>query len=139
MLCCVVWIVCRLVCKCHRAQQLPITATAFNTAVAFKNAASCVVLCCDYDSRTVPLFSRMHELSLPSVVLPCRHSMPRECRQAAEPLWLQSVRRGFCYDINSRTKPHINVGTIGHVDHGKTTLTAAITKVSCHFQSCWLL
>ncbi|OGM19148.1 translation elongation factor Tu [Candidatus Woesebacteria bacterium RIFCSPHIGHO2_01_FULL_38_10] len=28
-----------------------------------------------------------------------------------------------------RTKPHINVGTIGHVDHGKTTLTAAITKV----------
>ena len=29
-----------------------------------------------------------------------------------------------------RTKPHINVGTIGHVDHGKTTLTAALTKVS---------
>ncbi|HDZ86581.1 MAG TPA: GTP-binding protein, partial [Actinobacteria bacterium] len=28
-----------------------------------------------------------------------------------------------------RTKPHMNVGTIGHVDHGKTTLTAAITKV----------
>ena len=28
-----------------------------------------------------------------------------------------------------RTKPHINVGTIGHVDHGKTSLTAAITKV----------
>jgi elongation factor Tu len=29
-----------------------------------------------------------------------------------------------------RTKPHVNVGTIGHVDHGKTTLTAALTKVS---------
>ena len=29
----------------------------------------------------------------------------------------------------ARTKPHVNVGTIGHVDHGKTTLTAAITKV----------
>jgi elongation factor Tu len=29
----------------------------------------------------------------------------------------------------SRTKPHVNIGTIGHVDHGKTTLTAAITKV----------
>ncbi|MDQ3060824.1 MAG: GTP-binding protein, partial [Pseudomonadota bacterium] len=29
----------------------------------------------------------------------------------------------------SRTKPHVNVGTIGHVDHGKTTLTAAITTV----------
>ena len=31
-----------------------------------------------------------------------------------------------------RTKPHVNIGTIGHVDHGKTTLTAAITKV-LHF------
>jgi len=29
----------------------------------------------------------------------------------------------------ARTKPHVNVGTIGHIDHGKTTLTAAITKV----------
>ena len=28
-----------------------------------------------------------------------------------------------------RNKPHVNVGTIGHVDHGKTTLTAAITTV----------
>ena len=28
-----------------------------------------------------------------------------------------------------RTKPHVNVGTIGHVDHGKTTLTAALTRV----------
>ena len=28
-----------------------------------------------------------------------------------------------------RNKPHCNVGTIGHVDHGKTSLTAAITKV----------
>ena len=28
-----------------------------------------------------------------------------------------------------RNKPHANIGTIGHVDHGKTTLTAAITKV----------
>ena len=37
------------------------------------------------------------------------------------------ARRGLAgYD---RTKPHMNVGTIGHVDHGKTTLTAAITKV----------
>jgi elongation factor Tu len=37
--------------------------------------------------------------------------------------------RGLAYDINSRVKQHLNVGTIGHVDHGKTTLTAAITKV----------
>ena len=28
-----------------------------------------------------------------------------------------------------RNKPHVNIGTVGHVDHGKTTLTAAITKV----------
>jgi elongation factor Tu len=28
-----------------------------------------------------------------------------------------------------RTKPHVNVGTIGHIDHGKTTLTAAITSM----------
>jgi hypothetical protein len=35
----------------------------------------------------------------------------------------------FCF---ADRKPHVNVGTIGHVDHGKTTLTAAITKV-------WLL
>ena len=32
-------------------------------------------------------------------------------------------------DKFDRTKPHVNVGTIGHIDHGKTTLTAAITKV----------
>ncbi len=32
-------------------------------------------------------------------------------------------------DTYQRTKPHVNVGTIGHVDHGKTTLTAAISKV----------
>src|SRR5438105_15507285 len=30
---------------------------------------------------------------------------------------------------SERKKPHVNVGTIGHIDHGKTTLTAAITKV----------
>ena len=29
-----------------------------------------------------------------------------------------------------RNKPHVNVGTIGHVDHGKTTLTAALTRVA---------
>ena len=45
--------------------------------------------------------------------------------------WLRLGLRAYSdYDINSRTKPHLNVGTIGHVDHGKTTLTAAITKAS---------
>ena len=36
--------------------------------------------------------------------------------------------RGFAAEF-SRDKPHVNIGTIGHVDHGKTTLTQAITKV----------
>ena len=34
-----------------------------------------------------------------------------------------------------RSKPHVNVGTIGHVDHGKTTLTAALTKVLGSFRA----
>ena len=35
--------------------------------------------------------------------------------------------------MNTRSKEHLNIGTIGHVDHGKTTLTAAITKVLAEF------
>lgn len=42
-------------------------------------------------------------------------------------LFIDSSFRSF--SSYSRTKPHINIGTIGHVDHGKTTLTAAITKI----------
>ena len=34
-----------------------------------------------------------------------------------------------------RTKPHVNIGTIGHVDHGKTSLTAAITKFFGEFKA----
>ncbi|GFH16312.1 Tr-type G domain-containing protein [Haematococcus lacustris] len=71
--------------------------------------------------------------------------LPEGNRCRAQPVVLRTVRslsqvvttsfipqsfRCFSYDINSRTKPHLNVGTIGHVDHGKTTLTAAITKAS---------
>ena len=33
-------------------------------------------------------------------------------------------------DVFQRTKPHVNVGTIGHIDHGKTTLTAALVMRS---------
>ncbi|EAU93042.2 elongation factor Tu [Coprinopsis cinerea okayama7 len=39
-----------------------------------------------------------------------------------------ALRRGYA-EVFQRNKPHMNIGTIGHVDHGKTTLTAAITKV----------
>ena len=38
------------------------------------------------------------------------------------------LARGYAEGKFIRTKPHLNIGTIGHVDHGKTTLTAAITK-----------
>ena len=37
-------------------------------------------------------------------------------------------RRHLAAEAFVRDRPHVNVGTIGHVDHGKTTLTAAITK-----------
>ena len=40
--------------------------------------------------------------------------------------------------IYNFSKPHVNVGTIGHVDHGKTTLTAAITKVNIFDDQCFL-
>ncbi|XP_076866688.1 elongation factor Tu, mitochondrial [Brachyhypopomus gauderio] len=61
------------------------------------------------------------QLSSPSLL----HSTYRLC---AVPI----TRRNFAAEakkIFSRDKPHVNIGTIGHVDHGKTTLTAAITKV----------
>jgi elongation factor Tu len=38
-------------------------------------------------------------------------------------------RRSLATATFSRDKPHVNIGTIGHVDHGKTTLTQAITRV----------
>ena len=46
------------------------------------------------------------------------------------PYWVVYLRRIFkmAKAKFERTKPHCNIGTIGHVDHGKTTLTAAITK-----------
>ncbi|CAA0832066.1 Elongation factor Tu- mitochondrial [Striga hermonthica] len=47
---------------------------------------------------------------------------PIDSVQAPNPWWRSMA-------TFTRTKPHVNVGTIGHVDHGKTTLTAAITKV----------
>jgi elongation factor Tu len=39
-----------------------------------------------------------------------------------------TLSRGFAANFD-RSKPHVNIGTIGHVDHGKTTLTQAITRV----------
>ena len=55
-----------------------------------------------------------------------RQIQPPTTRRFNEP-----TRRGRCAMAKEkfeRTKPHVNVGTMGHIDHGKTTLTAAITK-----------
>ena len=52
-----------------------------------------------------------------------RHAMP--ANSVAGCSWRTHMAKG----VFERTKPHVNVGTIGHVDHGKTTLTAAITAV----------
>ena len=46
------------------------------------------------------------------------------CKKGPRQLFIKNMAEKF-----ERTKPHVNVGTIGHVDHGKTTLTAAILKV----------
>ena len=63
-----------------------------------------------------------------AIYLFCRN-LEKGIVNGSAPLWRQTLRCYSDYDINSRSKPHLNVGTIGHVDHGKTTLTAAITKV----------
>lgn len=56
---------------------------------------------------------------------------PRVARAAAAMPTLSLMAKRTYADASSykRSKPHMNIGTIGHVDHGKTTLTAAITKV----------
>src|ERR1044072_4405719 len=43
--------------------------------------------------------------------------------------YLKRVVKRMSKEICDRSKPHVNIGTIGHVDHGKTRLTGSITKV----------
>src|SRR5262249_3586338 len=75
---------------------------------------------CAYDAGTVPNRSYL-------TACPGRYGVgarpPPAHREATESRFM--AKQKF-----ERTKPHCNVGTIGHVDHGKTTLTAAMTKVS---------
>src|SRR5690606_5566358 len=65
----------------------------------------------------------------------CRRTSPKRSRRSSperKPRVSEHERRGLGKMAKAkfeRTKPHCNIGTIGHVDHGKTTLTAAITKV----------
>ncbi|CEN62775.1 P-loop containing nucleoside triphosphate hydrolase protein [Aspergillus pseudodeflectus] len=70
-------------------------------------------------SRTANLLFRTTRTALlrPRAVNPVHYALSKD-RQTA---------RGMA-TVFERTKPHVNIGTIGHVDHGKTTLTAAITK-----------
>src|SRR3970282_2090901 len=61
---------------------------------------------------------------------PCRGSPEGQCQRRPAALRF-SVQKEIpmAKEKFDRSKPHVNVGTIGHIDHGKTTLTAAITKV----------
>ncbi|KAJ5620644.1 Elongation factor Tu [Penicillium lagena] len=70
-------------------------------------------------SRSVNLLARSSRASLlrPRAVNPVHHVF------ASDKMAVRGLATAF-----ERTKPHVNIGTIGHVDHGKTTLTAAITK-----------
>ncbi|KAI3613318.1 hypothetical protein CBS9595_004151 [Malassezia furfur] len=70
----------------------------------------------------------------PALVRAQHTHAPRAPRAPVRPLLRSRVLgalRAYATDSGKfvRTKPHMNIGTIGHVDHGKTTLTAAITKV----------
>src|SRR5437763_9583269 len=62
----------------------------------------------------------------------CRHPSPP--RSPSKTVLLKTAgpkqrKEGMGKQKFERTKPHLNVGTIGHIDHGKTTMTAASTKV----------
>ncbi|XP_047316607.1 elongation factor Tu, mitochondrial [Impatiens glandulifera] len=75
--------------------------------------------------RLIPLTSQIYQSCRGSVVAPFSVSEIVSGNDTAAmqiPLWRSMA-------TFTRTKPHVNVGTIGHVDHGKTTLTAAITRV----------
>ena len=80
--------------------------------------------------RALVTLSSRAMVALDAAAAPHPRAVAAVVRHAA--VALTPSRHGFAadaYDINSRTKAHLNIGTIGHVDHGKTTLTAAITKV----------
>jgi translation elongation factor EF-G len=61
----------------------------------------------------------------------CKQSVPFLLNKERRPIACAHTRgiKEMSKEKFDRSKPHVNIGTIGHVDHGKTTLTAAITKV----------
>ncbi|EKM61179.1 uncharacterized protein PHACADRAFT_247623, partial [Phanerochaete carnosa HHB-10118-sp] len=80
---------------------------------------------------------RLYSMKAPQSLFVCARSAARHPTYTHQSSLLQRFggvvsRRGYAEAAAqkfSRAKPHMNIGTIGHVDHGKTTLTAAITKV----------
>ncbi|XP_031111499.1 elongation factor Tu, mitochondrial [Ipomoea triloba] len=85
-------------------------------SVAFRNPSS---------RRLLYLSPQIHACCRGSVL--AQPSLSESPSQNETPLFSNPWWRSMA--TFTRTKPHVNVGTIGHVDHGKTTLTAAITKV----------
>ncbi|KAJ2588628.1 translation elongation factor Tu [Coemansia sp. RSA 1722] len=98
-----------------------VSRTATRAAIAQRNVVSTA-------GRVAVINSvrSISSLSRPAVArnLRIRQMLPQLV--AARQTSVRGYADGAVYD---RSKPHVNVGTIGHVDHGKTTLTAAITKV----------
>ncbi|KAG4913122.1 hypothetical protein AAZX31_19G139500 [Glycine max] len=81
--------------------------------------------CSSTSRRLFPLTSQIHSSFSRSPLSPLvftNDSASSSSSSTPNPWWRSMA-------TFTRTKPHVNVGTIGHVDHGKTTLTAAITKV----------
>jgi len=76
--------------------------------------------------RLLPNVSLYSIPTLNSKLQLSEHSMIAPQIQNVRNISLSSIR---LKEVFQRNKPHLNIGTIGHVDHGKTTLTAAITKV----------
>ncbi|KAL8430087.1 hypothetical protein ACSSS7_006143 [Eimeria intestinalis] len=83
---------------------------------------------CTHQGRHAPLVGAHSSLSVLSLFSGARGKASCSGAETGASLSTGS-RRGFAVGVFERTKPHMNIGTIGHVDHGKTTLTAAITKV----------
>ncbi|KAL1216525.1 Elongation factor Tu [Cardamine amara subsp. amara] len=83
-------------------------------SVALRNTSS---------KRLIPFSSQIYLRCEGSITSSYSIGADDRCSSSYATSWWRSMA------TFTRTKPHVNVGTIGHVDHGKTTLTAAITKV----------
>src|SRR5262249_27034331 len=86
--------------------------------LTFSGSTECPVVCARPTGRA-SCAGGVFAPSTTRYAIGCRARGQPQCRQEQE-----MAKQKF-----ERSKPHVNVGTIGHIDHGKTTLTAAITKV----------